>query len=384
MKVALVHDWLTGMRGGEHVLEVLCELFPEAPVHTLLWIRGTVSPAIESRRIVTSALQWMPGSARHYRRYLPIFPLFIRSFDLSPYDLVISTSHCAAKGVRVGDHALHISYLHAPMRYVWDKYFDYFTGEDRPTRGPNPIIDVTLNLLRKWDYRTSGRVDHYLANSINIARKIEAFYGREAEVIYPPVDCRRFRVGEGTGEYYLYVGAFVPYKRVELAVEACRMLGRPLVVVGGGPQAKDIREVAKGAPWIRFLGWQQHEDLAIHYSRCLALLFPADEDFGIVPLEAMASGRPVVAYGRGGALETVAAGEEIIELKDPVRVAGGVLFPEQSVESLMDGIRLLESESFDPLLLRRRAEEFDREIFKEKLRGVIERKWESRHPGRGR
>ena len=372
MKVALIHDWLTGMRGGEHVLEVLCEIYPKAPVYTLLWIRGSVSSVIEDRSIHTSPLQWMPGSRRFYRWYLPFFPLFVNSFDLSAYDLVISTSHCVAKGVRVRKEALHISYIHAPMRYAWDKYFDYFS-RGGGLKGPRGIINLLLNLLREWDYRTSAKVDHYIANSANIARKIQTFYSRDAEVIHPPVDCSRFTVGDGCGMYYLYVGAFVPYKKVEIAIEACKRLERPLVVVGGGQRERFIRDLAGRSRWIRFVGWQSRDNLASYYRRCRALLFPADEDFGIAPLEAMASGRPVVAFGKGGVLESIAKGEALEGSTGPVRVTGGVLFPEQSVESLIEGIRLFESDEFDGEPLRRRAEEFDREIFKERLKEAIDR-----------
>ncbi len=373
MKICLVHDWLTGMRGGEHVLEVFCELFPEAPIFTLLWKKGSVSPLIEARTIRTSPLQWMPGSDRLYRWYLPLFPLFIRSFDLSSFDLVISTSHCVAKGVRIGSRALHVSYVHAPMRYAWDKYFDYFW------EGPLPVgrrggMNLLLNLLRTWDFATSARVDHYIANSNNIARKIRAFYSRESKVIHPPVDCRRFGVGGGEGEFYLYVGAFVPYKKVEIVIEACKRLKRPLVVVGGGQRERIIRDLAGRSRWIEFVGWREPEELASYYRRCHALLFPADEDFGITPLEAMASGKPVVAYGRGGALESLSDETPGPLPAHPVRVEGGVLFPEQSVESMMEGIELFETEKFDPELLRRRAERFDREQFKEKIREFIEKK----------
>jgi glycosyltransferase involved in cell wall biosynthesis len=367
------------MRGGEHVLEVLCELYPDAPVYTLLWIRGSLSPSIEERRIHTSPLQRMPWSRTHYRWYLPFFPFFIRSFDLSSYDLVLSTSHCAAKGVTVGDDALHISYIHAPMRYAWDKYFDYFSGDDG-LGGPKWIINLILNRLRKWDYTTSARVDHYIANSDNIARKIKAFYSRDADVIHPPVDCDRFTVGDGKGEYYLYVGAFVPYKKVEIAIEACRRLEKTLIIVGGGQRERIVKDLADQSRWIQFVGWKSPEELSSYYRNCRALLFPPDEDFGITPLEAMASGRPVVAYGRGGVLETIAAGIEIRDLENPVRVLGGVLFPEQSVESMIDGIKLLETEEFDSDLLRQRAEMFDRGLFKEKIKETIAKKLSEREP----
>ncbi len=370
MKICLVHDWLTGMRGGEQVLEVFCELYPDAPVFTLLWKKGAVSPMIEARGIHTSPLQRIPASERLYRWFLPLFPLFIRSFELSSYDLVISTSHCVAKGVRVGSGALHVSYIHAPMRYAWDKYFDYFWDGAVP-KGPRGVMNLLLNLMRKWDYATSGRVDHYIANSHNIARKIGAFYSREAEIIHPPVDCRKYTVGSGEGEFYLHVGAFVPYKKVEIAIEACERLERPLVIVGGGQRERIIRDLVSGSRWVEYVGWREPEELASYYRRCRALLFPADEDFGITPLEAMASGRPVVAYGRGGALESLSDLTSGPPPARTTRVEGGVLFPEQNVESMMEGIELLETEEFDPVALRRRAERFDRDRFKEKVQEFI-------------
>jgi glycosyltransferase involved in cell wall biosynthesis len=374
MEVCLVHDWLTGMRGGERVLEVLCELYPEAPLYTLIWNKGTVSSVIEERDIHTSALQHAPFAAKHYRWYLPFFPLFVGMLDLSPYDLVISTSHCVAKGVRLRERALHVSYIHAPMRYAWDKYFDYFLN-DGGLGGPRGVRNMLLNRLRRWDYSTSRRVDYFIANSNNIARKVRSFYDRDAEVIPPPVDCSRFTPGGEAGGFYLYVGAFVPYKRVDLVVEACKRLKRRLVVVGGGQGERAARRLAGGCDWIQFLGWKGTDELVSYYRGCRALLFPADEDFGIAPLEAMACGKPVVAYGRGGALESMSdRGEVDGPLVRPVRVTGGVLFPEQRVESLMAGMALLEAESYDPERLRRRAEEYDRALFKEKIRKAIEGK----------
>jgi glycosyltransferase involved in cell wall biosynthesis len=223
-------------------------------------------------------------------------------------------------------------------------------------------------------------VDHYIANSDNIARKIKAFYSRDADVIHPPVDCDRFTVGDGKGEYYLYVGAFVPYKKVEIAIEACRRLEKTLIIVGGGQRERIVKDLADQSRWIQFVGWKSPEELSSYYRNCRALLFPPDEDFGITPLEAMASGRPVVAYGRGGVLETIAAGIEIRDLENPVRVLGGVLFPEQSVESMIDGIKLLETEEFDSDLLRQRAEMFDRGLFKEKIKETIAKKLSEREP----
>ena len=357
-RVALVHDWLTGMRGGERCLEVFCELFPEADLFTLLRVPGSVSETIERRRITTSFIQGMPGAAQRYRHYLPLFPAAVRRFDLRGYDLVLSSSHAVAKGVRVPPGALHVCYCFTPMRYVWDLYGEYFGARAAPlTRAVMPPLAAWL---RRWDRRTAAGVHHFVAISRFVADRIRRAYGRPAEVIYPPVDVARFRVEEGPGDFYLVVSALTPYKRVDLAVAAASKLGRRLVVVGSGPEEARLRSLA--GPTVELLGWRDDAEIALLYSRCRALLFPTVEDFGITPLEAMASGRPVIALGQGGALETVVGpggGEP----------ATGIFFERQSVEDLAAAIQRFESDSprFEPKALRRRAEAFDRPLFKERI-----------------
>ncbi|HYR38357.1 MAG TPA: glycosyltransferase [Methylomirabilota bacterium] len=357
-RVALVHDWLTGMRGGERCLEVFCELFPEADLFTLLRVPGSVSETIERRRITTSFIQGMPGAAQRYRHYLPLFPAAVRRFDLRGYDLVLSSSHAVAKGVRVPPGALHVCYCFTPMRYVWDLYGEYFGARAGPlTRAVMPPLAAWL---RRWDRRTAAGVHHFVAISRFVADRIRRAYGRPAEVIYPPVDVARFRVEEGPGDFYLVVSALTPYKRVDLAVAAASKLGRRLVVVGSGPEEARLRSLA--GPTVELLGWRDDAEIALLYSRCRALLFPTVEDFGITPLEAMASGRPVIALGQGGALETVVGpggGEP----------ATGIFFERQSVEDLAEAIQRFESDSprFEPKALRRRAEAFDRPLFKERI-----------------
>ncbi len=357
-RVALVHDWLTGMRGGERCLEVFCELFPEADLFTLLRVPGSVSETIERRRITTSFIQGMPGAAQRYRHYLPLFPAAVRRFDLRGYDLVLSSSHAVAKGVRVPPGALHVCYCFTPMRYVWDLYGEYFGARAGPlTRAVMPPLAAWL---RRWDRRTAAGVHHFVAISRFVADRIRRAYGRPAEVIYPPVDVARFRVEEGPGDFYLVVSALTPYKRVDLAVAAASRLGRRLVVVGSGPEEARLRSLA--GPTVELLGWRDDAEIALLYSRCRALLFPTVEDFGITPLEAMASGRPVIALGQGGALETVVGpggGEP----------ATGIFFERQSVEDLAEAIQRFESDSprFEPKALRRRAEAFDRPLFKERI-----------------
>ncbi len=365
-RVALVHDWLTGMRGGERCLEVFCELYPEAPLFTLLHVPGAVSAGIESHRIVTSFIQALPGAAARYRHYLPLFPAAISRLDLGGYDLVLSLSHCVAKGVRTPPGALHLSYCFTPMRYVWDLYDDYF-GRDSGvlTRLLMPGVAAAL---RRWDRRTAG-VHHFVAISDHIARRISRVYGREAEVIHPPVDVQRFRISDAIDDFYLVVSALAPYKRVDLAIEAARRLGRRLLVVGTGPEEKRLRGLAR--PGIEFLGWRPDGEVAGLYARCRALLFTAVEDFGIVPLEAAAAGRPTIALGRGGALETM------IGLDRGEGEPTAVFFEDPTVDSLVGGIRRFEAAEtrFDPTALRARAERFDRPIFKERVREYVERRW---------
>jgi glycosyltransferase involved in cell wall biosynthesis len=365
-RVALVHDWLTGMRGGERCLEVLCELFPDAPLFTLLHIPGSVTPSIERRRIVTSFVQRLPQAATRYRSYLPVFPLAISRFDLSGYDLVISMSHCVAKGVRVPLHALHLCYCFSPMRYVWDLSSDYFgPGRGLAARTLGPPVAAAL---RRWDWNTAG-VNRFVAISRHIVDRIRRAYDRPADVIYPPVDVQRFEVAEAVDDYYLVVGALVPYKRIDLAVGAANRLGRRLLIAGTGPEETRLRALA--GPTVSFVGWRSDAEIARLYARCRALIFPAVEDFGITPLEAAAAGRPTIALARGGALETM------VGLDSAEAPPTAVFFPEQSVDALAAAIARFErvADRFDGKALRARAESFDRPVFKQKLGDYIAARW---------
>jgi glycosyltransferase involved in cell wall biosynthesis len=368
VRVALIHDWLTGMRGGERCLEVFCELFPDADLFTLLHVPGSVSHPIENRRIATSFIQRFPAAEEGYRYLLPLFPWAIERFDLSGYDLILSASHCVAKGVRVPAQTLHLCFCFTPMRYVWDRYDDYFGA--RASWGARLLMPPVARALRRWDRGTAARVHHFVAISRFVAERIERCYGRSAEVIYPPVDVRRFRLAEEPEEFYLVVSALTPYKRVDLAVEAANDLGVRLVVVGSGPEAPRLRALA--GPTVELLGWRSDDEVAELYARCRALLFPPVEDFGIVPLEAMASGRPVIALGRGGVRETV------VPLDGDGDAPTGVFFPEQTVDSLIEAIRRFEANAhrFDPKALRARAETFDRPVFKERIAASVARRWE--------
>lgn len=359
MKVALVHDWLTGMRGGERCLEVFCELFPEAHLFTLLHIPGSVSSVIEQRPIHTSMIQRLPFSRHGYRNYLPFFPMAIERFNLKGYDLVISLSHCVAKGIIPSPDALHISYLFTPMRYAWDMFGGYFGAKG------NRIISSILHYLRMWDVTSSQRVDHFLCISYYVAKRIQKFYRREAEVIHPPVDTKRFRLSNKKEDFFLIVSNLSPYKRIDLAIEAFNRLKYPLKIIGSGPEEKKLQ--SKAGSNICFMGWQPDEIVADHYSRCRALIFPGEEDFGIVPLEAMASGRPVIAYGRGGALESVVSYDQQTEGK---KAPTGLFFDEPNADSLTDAVeRFLEVEKeFNPEAIRNHSLQWDREIFKEKIK----------------
>jgi glycosyltransferase involved in cell wall biosynthesis len=341
-----------------------------------------------------SGLNRFPGVARWYRFLLPAFPWFIERHDLRGHDLVLSSSHCVAKGVRVPEGALHIAYIYTPMRYVWDLYPEYF-GPGRTAPLTRAVMALLRRRMQRWDVRTAARVDHFVAISRHVADRVRRHYGREATVIYPPVEADRFRVGDVPGEFYLVVSAFAPYKRIELAVQACNVLRRRLKIVGGGQDERRLRALA--GPTVEFLGWRSDEEVADLYRRCRALLFPGVEDFGITPLEAMASGRPVIAYARGGALETVVPLNPPSDVPScpPARgeaVAGGspgptgVFFHDQSVESLIGGIELLErnSHQFEPKVLRDRALVFDRRIFKERMAAFVTERWAEHRDRPGR
>ncbi len=371
-KVALVHDWLTGMRGGEKVLEAALELFPEAELYTLIYRPEAVSELINSRRVHASWLNSLPGVGRYYRYLLPLMPWAIESFDLGDCDLVISFNHCAAKGVRLTPRPgrpapLHLCYCHTPMRYVYDQFDDYFVD------GARSWLQAVAGLLRpflmRWDKKASRTVDAFAANSENVRARIRKAYGRDASVIYPTVGTDYFHRAPGPAPkrrepYYLIAGALVPYKRVALAVAACRKLDAPLKIVGVGTEEKSLRKLAAGAR-VEFLGWQSDESLRELYRGCEAFLFPADEDFGITAVEAMACGKPVIAYKKGGALETVVDG------------VTGVFFDAQTPQSMADAIRRAQAIGFDPAAIRAHALKFDDKHFKAQFARFVDAAWEA-------
>jgi glycosyltransferase involved in cell wall biosynthesis len=396
MKVAIIHDWLTGMRGGEKCLEVFCEIFPDADLYTLIHIPGSVSKTIENRNIKTSFIQNLPFTKKHYRSFLPLFPSVIESFNLKGYDLILSSSHCVAKGIIPPPDVPHISYIYTPMRYVWDLYQDYF-GEERVGWLSKKAIGILAHYLRMWDAASSNRVDYFAAISHHVAKRVEKYYRRNADVIYPPVDCDKFSLSEippyppflkgGEGGFYLIVSAFAPYKRLDIAIEAFNRIDFKLKIIGDGQDEKRLRGLAKSN--IEFLGWQGDNILREYYAKCKALIFPGEEDFGIVPLEAMASGKPVIAYGKGGALETVIpinppfppfnkGGKGGIISQQSAVSPTGIFFHEQTPESLIEAVKYFEENQnrFDKSSIRNHALKFDRAIFKEKIRSYIMEKYE--------
>jgi glycosyltransferase involved in cell wall biosynthesis len=368
--VALVHDWLTGMRGGEKVLEELGGMFPGAPIFTLFHFPGSVSPAIESHPIHTSFLQRAPGLRRGYRRYLPLFPAAIEDFDLGGFELVISSSHCVAKGVIPPPDGLHYCYCHTPMRYAWDQEHAYFPRR----RGlAARVRALTLTALRAWDAASAARVDLFVANSSFVAERIRAFYGRRAEVVPPPVDVDFFTpataaatagsaglpLGEtGGAGYALVVSALAPYKRIDVAIAACARAGVELRIVGDGPERGALERLA--GPRARLLGRVDGAALRDLYRGARLLLQPGVEDFGIASVEALACGTPVVAAGRGGVLDVVEDGRH------------GVLYDEGGgAGALAAAIDKAAQIGFNPLELRRRAESFAAGRFTGRMRSLV-------------
>ncbi len=366
LKIAVIHDWLTGMRGGEKVLEIIFEIFPDADLFTLLYNKGSVSPLIADRNIYTSFIDRLPFKSKKYRHYLPLFPTAIELFDFKEYDLIVSTSHCVAKGVRTPPNTLHISYIHSPMRYVWDMYEDYF-GNDKINFLQKMIIPLFANYLRMWDVSSSNRVDYFIANSQHVANRIKKYYRREAEVIHPPVNTQAFKKSEITEDFYLVISALVPYKKIDLAVETFNQNNKSLVVVGDGPEKTNLIKTAKKN--IKFVSEIKSEELNEYYSKCKALIFPGEEDFGIVPVEAQSCGKPVIAFARGGALETVVGYDGTNE-----KQCSGMFFNRQTTESLTSAIEDFENLNCDAGFINEHAQKFNRGRFKNKITDFVNQK----------
>lgn len=357
MRVAIVHYWLVGMRGGEKVVEALCDMYPGADIFTHAVNRDAISEKLRGHEIKTSFIAKLPFARRYYQTYLPLMPLALEQLDLRGYDLIISSESGPAKGIIPPPEAAHVCYCHSPMRYVWNMYQDYRANAGFLARAGMPLL---THYLRSWDQGSASRVDRFVANSRTVAARIRKYYRRTASVIHPPVSVESFSVlpDEERGDFYLMVGELVRYKRPDLAVSAFSQAGKRLAVIGGGEMLDELRRMA--GPTVEILGSQPFDRLRSFYARCRALIFPGEEDFGIVPVEAMASGRPVIAYGRGGALDSVVDG------------VTGTLFDEASVEALLDAVARSERTSFDPIQIRAHAETFNQQRFKREMRAVID------------
>ncbi len=357
MKVAIIHYWLVTMRGGEQVLEGLLDLFPEADLFTHVLDKGKVSPAIAERLTQTTFINRLPLARRHYQKYLPLMPLALEGLDLRPYDLVISSESGPAKGVLTRPETLHVCYCHTPMRYCWDLFHEYRESAGRLTR---LVMEPALHFLRMWDLASSARVDRFVANSHNVARRIAKHYRRGAAVVHPPVDTAAFAPGNGHEGFYLFVGQLIPYKRPDLAVEACLQSGRRLTVVGEGPMLEGLRTRARGR--VTFLNRQSPADLASLYAGCRALIFPGEEELELLQLKARAAGRPGTANGRGGGLEPVLQGKTGLFFRDPN--PGAVSVERDRFEA--------QEKEFNPRDIAAHAGSFDVGVFKGRMKGFVD------------
>jgi glycosyltransferase involved in cell wall biosynthesis len=357
MKVAIIHYWLVGMRGGEKVVEALCEMFPQADIFTHVFVPDMVSERIRRHRVIPTFINTLPRAAKMYKTYLPLMPLALEQLDLRGYDLVISSESGPSKGIIPPSDAVHLCYCHTPMRYIWNMYHDYRSGAGRLTRLMMPIL---AHYLRMWDVTSAQRVDSFVANSETVARRIQRYYGARSVVIHPPVDTQAFSIVAPSeiSDSYLMAGELVSYKRPDLAVRAFNAMKKRLVVIGGGEMLDEIRRIA--GPTVTVMGSQPFDVLKEHYARCRALIFPGEEDFGMVPVEAMASGRPVIAYGKGGATETVVAN------------LSGVFFPEQTIEAVCTAVSKLADLKIDPERIAAHAKSFGREQFLQKMGSHID------------
>lgn len=351
------------MRGGEKVLEQMCLMYPDARIHTLIYEPDRVSDTIRKMSVEQSFIQRLPMAHDKYRWYLPLFPSAVKRFNLAGFDLVLSSSHCVALGARAGRNAVHVCYCHTPMRYAYEYFDDYF-----PRERFNPLLRgiIRLNMarLRRWDRRAARGVDAFIANSLCVAERIRRIYGRDARVVHPPVDTDFYTPAGAKEDFLLVVSALVPYKRLDLAVEAATRLETPLVVIGEGPEKKRLQEMA--GPTVKFLGWVDQETVRDHYRRARAFLFPGEEDFGITPLEAAACGTPVVAFARGGALETVVEG------------ITGVFFREQSADSLMAALKRVDAGRWEQGAMRKRALQFSPQKFRDGIASAVAEATEAR------
>ncbi|MDK0954336.1 glycosyltransferase family 4 protein [Clostridium perfringens] len=357
MNIALIHDWLTNMGGAERVVINFKEIYQDAPIYTTLYNESNLDEELQNIDVRTSFLQNIKGANKKHQKFFPLMPMAFESFDLNAYDVVLSSSSSCAKGVVTNPETMHVCYCHSPMRYGWEFYYEY-TKDMKGIK--KKLIKYFMNYMKIWDVSSSNRVDYFIANSENVAKRIWKHYKRESVVIHPPVRCNLFEVGNVDEDYFLVLSRLVEYKRIDLAVKAFNKLGLPLVIIGDGPEREKLEKMAGDN--IKFLGRQPDSLIKEYYSKCRAFIFPGEEDFWITPLEAQASGRPVIAFGKGGALETVVEGKT------------GLFFLNQSVDDLVECIKKFENTKFDKFTIRKHAESFDEKIFKEKIENFIKEK----------
>ena len=356
MKIAIIHYWLVGMRGGEKVLESLCEIYPQADIFTHVYDPENISDVINKHKINTTFINKLPLAKRIYQAYLPLMPLALEQLDLRDYDLIISSESGPAKGVIPPPDAIHISYVHTPMRYIWDMYPDY-----RKSAGlfKKYLMPPIIHYLRLWDVTTASRVDAFVANSNFVKKRLARYYHRDAVVIPPPVDVNQFKPGNKIDDFYLMVGELVRYKKTDIAIKAFNEMDKKLIIIGDGEQMSELKSLAKSN--IVLKGHQPFAEVKAHFASCKALIFPGIEDFGIVPVEAMASGRPVIAFAKGGVMDTIREG------------VSGVFFQEQTPDSLIKAVERFEQgiDSFNTKQIRLHAEQFSKEVFKKNIQKFI-------------
>lgn len=360
MKIAIVHDWLTNMGGAEQVVINFKRVYPEAPIYTTFYNPEKLDKELQNIDVRTSYLQKKKMVTNH-KKYFPQMPMAFEKFNLNEYEVILSSSSSCAKGVLTKPGSIHICYCHTPMRYAWEKRDEYTQGMGKLKK---KLVEILLHYMRIWDLASSSRVDYFIANSTEVQKRIKKHYKRDSIVINPPVRCNLFDISETDGDYYFVLSRLVGYKRFDLAVQACKELGKKLVVAGDGPERENLERIAGKDENIIFLGRQPDDVVKKYMSECKALLFPGEEDFGIVPVEAQACGRPVIAYGKGGVLDSVIDGKT------------GVFFKEQTAESLKDAITKFENMKFDKQEIRKHALEFDESVFQEKIRKFVEEKIE--------
>ena len=361
-KIAIVHEWLVDHSGSEKVLEQMLQVFPEADLFSMVeFLPDELRPFIQHKKVTTSFIQKLPFARKHYRNYLPLMPLAVEQLDVSGYDIVISNSHAVAKGVITSSDQLHLCYCHSPIRYAWDLYHQYLREAELHKGIKGVFARLFLHYLRQWDLSTINRIDHFMANSNYIAQRIHKVYQRSATVIHPPVDTEEFTLCEQKENFFLTASRFVPYKRIALIVEAfCQMPNKQLVVIGDGPDYDKVRAVA--GPNVQLLGFQPFEVLKDHMQRARAFIFAADEDFGMIPVEAQACGTPVIAFRKGGSLETVVDGST------------GIFFSEQDTQSIVQAVERFETmaDMFAPQTIRVHAENFSIDTFRTNFRSFVE------------